>query len=243
MRRRWPWLGVIVGFGLIVTAGVGSTISVGATPQVGRVPAVQAAAGAAPAVRVAPQLGTRPPVAMAGETPQRLVLPPLRVDAPIIPVETLPSGGLAVPDNPEVLGWWQGGAHPGTGQGTVVIDGHVDTAADGPGALFHLRKLRPGDPVVLNTDHGPQRYLIAALRSYPKADLPAEVFARHGQPRLVIITCGGAFDEKTRQYADNIVAYAVPAWALDSSGFVTMPRGTPWLLPTSHDRRDHQVKR
>jgi Sortase domain len=211
MSRRWPWLGMIAGLGLIVAAGVGSTISVGATPQVGRVPAVQAAAGTAPAVRVAPRFGTRPPTAMAGETPQRLALPSLRVDAPITPVATLPGGSLAVPGNPDVLGWWQGGARPGTGQGTVVIDGHVDTAADGPGALFNLRELRPGDPVVLNTDHGPQRYLIAAVRSYLKADLPAEVFARRGQPRLVIITCGGAFNEKTRQYADNIVAYAVPA--------------------------------
>jgi hypothetical protein len=211
MSRRWPWLGVIAGLGLIVTAGVGSTISVGATPQVGRVPAVQAAAGTAPAGQVAPQFGTRPPTAMVGETPQRLMLPALRVDAPITPVDTLPGGGLDVPDNPEVLGWWQGGARPGSGQGTVVIDGHVDTVADGPGALFHLRELRLGDSVVLVTNHGPQSYRIAALRSYLKADLPAEVFARHGQPRLVIITCGGAFNEKTRQYADNVVAYAVPA--------------------------------
>lgn len=210
MNRRGPWLGVIVGLGLIVTAGVGSTIGVGATPQVGRVPAVQATAPG-PTVRAAPRSGTRAPSARAGQAPQRLALPSLRVDAPITPVATLPGGGLAVPANPEVLGWWQGGARPGTGQGTVVIDGHVDTAADGPGALFHLRELRPGDPVVLSTDHGPQRYLIAALRSYLKADLPAEVFARRGQPRLVIITCGGAFNEKTRQYADNIVAYAVPA--------------------------------
>jgi hypothetical protein len=153
---------------------------------------------------------------MAGEIPQGLALPSLRADAPILPIGVLPGGSLALPDDPHVLGWWQDGARPASGQGTVVIGGHVDTAADGPGALFELRKLRPGDPVALSTDRGVRIYVIVAVRSYPKAALPAEVFARSGQPRLVIITCGGAFDKVTRQYADNIVAYAVPARAAPS---------------------------
>jgi sortase (surface protein transpeptidase) len=116
-----------------------------------------------------------------------------------------------VPDDPHVLGWWQGSARPGSRQGSVVIDGHVDTAAHGPGALFSLRQLHPGDPLVLSTNHGSSHYLIVAVRSYPKATLPAEVFTSTGPPRLVIITCGGAFDPTTRQYADNIIAYALPA--------------------------------
>ncbi|HET9257276.1 MAG TPA: class F sortase, partial [Pseudonocardiaceae bacterium] len=148
---------------------------------------------------------------VAGEMPQRLVLPSLRVDAPIVPVQTLADGSLAVPANPAVLGWWSDGAHPGGGRGSVVIDGHVDSAAEGPGALFHLRDLRPGDPVTLRTDHESRSYAIAAVRSYPKASLPAEVFDTTGAPRLIIITCGGAFTKQTRQYSDNIVAYAVPA--------------------------------
>lgn len=210
-RCGLPALGLTIGFGLIVTAGVGSAISVPATPSVGTVPAVQTPARAGPAV---PKPGD--PIAIArtataGEIPQSLTLPSLRADAPILPTGVLPGGGLALPDNPNVLGWWQGGARPGSGQGTVVIGGHVDTAADGPGALFELRELRPGDPVALSTDRELRSYVIVAIRSYPKADLPAEVFARSGQPRLVIITCGGAFDKTTRQYADNIVAYAVPA--------------------------------
>lgn len=195
-RRGWASLGLTVGFGLIATAGIGSAINPPAAPQLGTVPAVQTPAG---------------PTAMAGASPRRLAVPSLHVDAPIVPVGVLPTGALAVPDDPQVLGWWQGGARPASGLGGIVLDGHVDTTVNGPGALFHLRELRPGDPLMLSTDHGSQRYVIAALRSYPKADLPAEVFAPSRQPRLVIITCGGAFNHKTRQYADNIVAYAVPA--------------------------------
>ena len=213
-RRTLPTLGLTVGLALIAAAGVGSAISIPTTPQIGTVPVVQAPASAS--LTVQPQ--RRPetplqlgPAAVTGATPRRLALPSLGVDVPIVPVAVQAGGGLTVPDDPHVLGWWHGGARPDSGQGSVVIDGHVDTAAEGPGALFSLRKLRPGDPVLLSTDHGSWHYLIAALRSYPKADLPAEVFTSTGPPRLVLITCGGAFNHKTRHYADNIIAYAVRA--------------------------------
>ncbi|WP_275404067.1 hypothetical protein [Pseudonocardia acidicola] len=37
------------------------------------------------------------------------------------------------------------------------------------------------------------------------------MFDTDRSPRLVLITCGGPFGHLTREYADNIVAYAVPA--------------------------------
>ena len=52
---------------------------------------------------------------------------------------------------------------------------------------------------------------MVGLRRYPKATLPvADVFAGDVEPRLVLVTCGGAFDPVSRHYADNVVAYAVP---------------------------------
>lgn len=96
--------------------------------------------------------------------------------------------------------------------GSVVIDGHVDSAALGLGALFHLRDARPGDEVVLTNAAGwSTRYTVVARRTYAKTTLPAaEVFASDVGPRLVLLTCGGPFDQATRHYADNIVVYAVP---------------------------------
>ena len=37
------------------------------------------------------------------------------------------------------------------------------------------------------------------------------VFARDGDSRLVLVTCGGRFDPARRSYDDNIVVRAVPA--------------------------------
>lgn len=160
----------------------------------------------------APGVGSsRQPAALA-PPPVRLRLPRLHVDAPVLPVSVGLDGLLGVPDNPHQLGWWSGSGRPGMPSGSVVIDGHVDSAALGPGALFRLSEARPGDEVVItNAAGGSARYTVAARRSYPKTSLPvAEVFAADVGPRLVLLTCGGPFDQATRHYADNVVVYAVP---------------------------------
>jgi hypothetical protein len=160
---------------------------------------------------VAPRVGSSRRVAPA-PPPVRLRLPRLNVDARVLPVSVGVDGLLGVPDNPRQLGWWSASGRPGMPSGSVVIDGHVDSAALGLGALFQLSEARPGDDVILTNAGGRStRYTVVARRSYAKTSLPvAEVFAANVGPRLVLLTCGGPFDEATRHYADNIVVYAVP---------------------------------
>jgi hypothetical protein len=55
------------------------------------------------------------------------------------------------------------------------------------------------------------RRAVAAVRTYAKGDLPADVFDQAGAPRLVLISCGGPFDRARRSYRDNVVVYGVPA--------------------------------
>lgn len=170
---------------------------------------------------VAPDVGPKRPVALAlppvqpppvQPPPVHLRLPRLHVDAPVIPVSVGVDGLLGVPDDPRQLGWWNRSGRPGMPSGSIIIDGHVDSATLGRGALFHLREARPGDEVVLTNATGTStRYTVVARRSYAKTSLPlAEVFASDVSPRLVLLTCGGRFDEATRHYADNVVVYAVP---------------------------------
>ncbi|WP_127571392.1 class F sortase [Georgenia faecalis] len=47
--------------------------------------------------------------------------------------------------------------------------------------------------------------------SEPRDALDPALFATDGDHRLVLITCGGAFDERSGQYAENIVVVAEPA--------------------------------
>ena len=144
--------------------------------------------------------------------PLRLRLPAIGVDAPLAPVGV--SGGrLGVPDDVRVLGWWAQGVGPGSGGGTVVLDGHVDDARQGRGALYRLTETPVGAPVEVTTAGGSRRYVVRARRSYDKAALPQDVFRVDGAPRLVLITCGGPFSHAIGHYRDNVVVPATPVAA------------------------------
>jgi hypothetical protein len=194
----------------LAICGVGVVRMANAHPwDAGVVPAASATSPA----REAPPVAAAAPARPEGAAPTRLSVPALGVDAPVVAVAVRPDGQLAVPGDPHVLGWWRDGAWPTAQSGTVVIDGHVDTRQDGPGALFHIASVAPGATLSLATPGGSATYVVQAVRHYPKAALPAEVFDTTGNPRLVLISCGGVFDHATRQYRDNVVVYAVPAAA------------------------------
>ncbi len=148
----------------------------------------------------------------ASFAPKRLVVPELDVDAPIQPVGVEPTGSMIIPEDPQVIGWWSGGAAPGSPVGTVLMASHVDSAEDGPGALAQLAQAPVGARVTVRGTAGEVTYLIQARRRYLKDDLPwRSLFNQGMQPRLVLITCGGDFNYRTRSYTDNIVVVASPA--------------------------------
>ena len=145
----------------------------------------------------------RTPTPLITTQPVRIELPTLGTRAPIVPVAVSHDGALTVPEDPQVVGWWASGGD------TLVLDGHVDTAAQGPGALFHLVDLTTGDVVRLTGADGVvRRFTVTQVHAYPKATLPSDVF--RSTTHLVIISCGGPFDRHRLQYDDNIVAFAEP---------------------------------
>ncbi|MGY1594638.1 class F sortase [Geodermatophilus sp. SYSU D00708] len=183
-------------------------------PDIGPPVAAAASASVAPSPLVpspsTPAPTTPPPVSPA---PVALTLPPVTTPdpVPLVPVGVLASGALQLPERPTVLGWYAGGAVPGDPAGTAVVAGHVDSARYGAGPLEGLLSLRQGD-VVEVTDAGGavHRYAVASRTSIAKSALPPELFRTDGPPQLALVTCGGAFDERTGSYADNVVVVAVP---------------------------------
>jgi hypothetical protein len=144
-------------------------------------------------------------------TPTRLALPGGR-SARITPVGLHRNGALVIPDDPRVVGWWMGSSKPGEPFGTVVVAGHVDSATRGIGVLAVLPTLRPGQVVELTAGRRSVRYTILSGGLVPQARLSASgVFRSTGTARLVLVTCGGAFDPVRHHYADNYVVVAEPS--------------------------------
>jgi hypothetical protein len=195
-------------------------IRVGRSPDTGDVPVAASTTG--PQGRPAPSGGRpsspaatqRPPARIppAPGVPVKLALPSERVSAPVVPAGTRSDGQLRLPRSPSVVGWWVRSAPAGDRRDTTMLAGHVDSATEGVGALAALREIDVGSPVVLTDTFGVQhRYRVAARRVYPKYALPDDIFTVTGRMRVVLITCGGPFDEDAGRYRDNVVVYALPS--------------------------------
>jgi sortase (surface protein transpeptidase) len=152
-----------------------------------------------------------PQVAAPSMRPEELTIPALGVVAQIEPAGVTAAGALQLPADPAKVSWWVGGAAPGDTTGSVVIAGHVDSAASGLGALARLSDLAPGNLVGVQGEGGSVTYRVTGRRQYLKSQLPAaSIFAQDVAARLVLITCSGPFNRATGHYADNTVVYAVP---------------------------------
>ena len=102
-----------------------------------------------------------------------------------------------------------------------MLIAHQDVGArhcevQGCGAFFNLRSLAQGALVrVTAADHRVWTYRVTAREEVPKTAVPLNaIFAETGRARLVLATCGGAFNSVTRSYEDNIVITATPVTAV-----------------------------
>jgi hypothetical protein len=151
-----------------------------------------------------------PQVADEGPIPAKVEIGALDVAAaPVVAVGVEDNGDMEIPGVDEV-GWYRFGSRPGE-PGSTVLAAHV--AYDGVDGVFrHLDDLAAGDEVVLTDDAGAaSRFVVTEVARYPKTALPDRVFATDGDPGLVLVTCGGAFDAGAGHYEDNVIAFAVPS--------------------------------
>jgi predicted outer membrane protein len=157
-----------------------------------------------------PQAGASAEEREAAVPPVRVTLPGVK-NASVQPVATSSNGQLQVPASPTTVGWWAAGAAPGSDGGTVLLAGHVDSARYGLGVFSGLSEVPVGAKVsVTGGDGDVHRYKIVARRIYPQTALPTDLFQGAGKPRLVLVTCTGAYDHKSHQYTHNLVLYGVP---------------------------------
>ena len=150
----------------------------------------------------------------APETPRavRVQVATADIDSSVRPVGVTPDGQMALPDRPEVLGWYRFGPAPGAGTGSVVLAGHLDSKRYGLGPLVGLREVEAGDSVRVTRSDGTERnYTVVDVRRYDRQSLPEELFARAGPERLRIITCGGDYLPDEGGYQQNLVVTAVPS--------------------------------
>ncbi|RRR85395.1 class F sortase [Streptomyces sp. RP5T] len=163
--------------------------------------AAQAHAGGDTGRAAAPALPPSPP--------DRVRIPAIRVDAPLMGLALTASGSLDVPpaSRKNLAGWYEAGTTPGE-TGTAILAGHVDNA-EGPAVFYDLGALRKGSAIEVDRRDGSVAvFTVDAVEVYDAKDFPDEkVYGAARRPELRVITCGGGYSRSTG-YRGNVVVFA-----------------------------------
>ncbi|MFF4248458.1 class F sortase [Streptomyces sp. NPDC001822] len=200
----WPVAAVGLGF-LLVYNSFDASAGVTPAPAVVSLPAPSASASPAPSG--SPSLL---PSGLPRSEPERISIKSIAVDAPFTPLSIGSSGRLDPPpaDDANLAGWFKDGATPGE-RGTSVVAGHVDTKT-GPAVFLLLSTLKAGNTVDITREDGVvATFEVDSVETFSKTDFPNKrVYADKGTAQLRLITCGGNYDKKAKDYEDNVVVFA-----------------------------------
>lgn len=148
---------------------------------------------------------------LARSSPTMIDIPAIGVHSGLLTLGLNRDGTIQVPPlfaRPSKAAWDEYSVTPGQA-GTSVIEGHIDTY-QGPSVFFRLGALRPGDKVNVTLANGMVAvFQVTGVRQYSKTSFPTLAF--YGDtpyPSLHLVTCGGNFDNATRQYLSSTVVYA-----------------------------------
>lgn len=165
-------------------------------------------AGTTPAHRV-PAAARPTATALPRSVPERLEIPAIGVDTPLVRLGLRPDGTVQVPPVAahSPAGWYRGSPTPGQ-TGPAVVLGHVTVGRYGDGVFLRLSRLRPGDRVTVSLADGDSAdFTVYAVRTVAKDHFPTRaVYGDTARPELRLITCGGP--RTGDGYRDNVVVFA-----------------------------------
>jgi LPXTG-site transpeptidase (sortase) family protein len=139
----------------------------------------------------------------------RLLIPRIKVDAPVVTKGVGADGVMQVPDNAVDVAWYDFAARPGSG-GNVVFSGHVDFHGVGPAVFWNLGKLEQGDEIdVALTDGKTYKYRVTGKGVFDANSAPVdEIVGPTSAESVTLITCTGVFNPSTHQYNKRLVVRA-----------------------------------
>jgi len=202
-KKRAPW-GVIA---LVLLTGLALIRNGSGEFDIG--PPQPASAAAADSRAVPNPTFLKAPDPLPYSVVDRVRIPAIQVDAPVMPVGLDVDGWVDAPppDDPNLAGWFSGAVSPGE-KGTAVVVGHVDNKR-GPAVFYGLGALKKGNRVEVQRRDGKIAvFEIYGIEVLEKTNFPGDrVYGNKGTPELRVITCGGGFS-KQNGYAGNVVVFA-----------------------------------
>jgi LPXTG-site transpeptidase (sortase) family protein len=149
-------------------------------------------------------VGTAIVAATTQDTPERVIIPSIGLNAPIQDVGINALGQMDVPSaSTKNVGWYEGGTVPGN-MGSAVLDAHVIAA------FANLYKVKVGGHIWIVTTNGTLLDFVVTDSEVNKvSDIsPQSVFSENDGRYLNLITCAGKPLKGSSTYDHRLVVYA-----------------------------------
>lgn len=138
------------------------------------------------------------------EVPTSIVIPRLRVQAPIQPVGQDRKGRMATIPDPKTVAWYAFGSAPGM-PGNAILAGHRDWNGV-LGTFWGIENLHSGDSVSIQFSNGKRSvFKVVSDQTYLLQDVPSSVMTAAGPTRTTLITCVGDFIRSQGGYQSRVV--------------------------------------
>lgn len=153
-----------------------------------------------------------PHAPIAGAVPERVEIPSIGVEAPVVARGLDKDGAIEPPsfDTPQTVGWYGDGTKPGA-KGPALFVGHVDTETR-QAVFYGLSAARPGAKVeITRADGTVAEFTIDDVQVFTRARFDADKAygpRKDGRAELRLITCGGTYDRPSHSYDANVVVSA-----------------------------------
>jgi len=144
--------------------------------------------------------------AVPADQPRSIAIAAIGVNALIQKVGLDQHQAPAVPTNISVAGWFVASVKPGDA-GVALLDGHVQGRYQ-PGVFKRLHQLQAGQELTVTYGDGSQRrFRVRSVTTHtPDAAAAAQLTPVSGiASQLNLITCGGTYDARTKQYDKRIL--------------------------------------
>jgi LPXTG-site transpeptidase (sortase) family protein len=115
----------------------------------------------------------------------------------------------AIPYTAWGVGWYEFTDFPGT-PGNAVLSGHVDYLTGEPAVFGRLKDVQIGDPLYMVLADGTPVVYIVERHEWvqPHTADVGEIFGITEQEAVTIITCGGQWDARARDYSHRLLVRA-----------------------------------
>jgi sortase A len=144
----------------------------------------------------------------AAGLPERLSIPSIGIDAPVIQVGLDKNGDVGTPSGPSQVAWYKLGPRPGQ-TGSAVITGHFGPWLDGSHSVFdNLQNIKTGDKIYVKTGDGTTlTFQVTGQKTYHPDDKATEVFNSSSGVHLNLITCHGDWLANQKTYTQRLVIF------------------------------------